>query len=73
MPKDFVEKRANDFIFYRNGYRKMIWLTIFLLIFCIATLIFAFYKKITEPVPSFFATTSDGRLIKIKGVYKNKK
>ena len=54
-----------DFTFYRNNYRLFIWSAIVLLIISFVILGTIFYNKFTQPTPSYFATTSDGRLIEV--------
>lgn len=58
-------KNYLNFNFYKNNYRFFSKITIILLIMLFSLLAITFYSKITKPTPMYFATTSDGRLIKI--------
>ncbi len=66
MAKYINNETTNNVIFYRNNFRIFTWFTMVLLSIAFAILVYIFYSKITQPDPSYFATTSDGYLIEIK-------
>jgi hypothetical protein len=59
------DKYTTSYSFYKNSYRLLSFITVFLLIVAGITLTIVFYSKVTRPTPAYFATTSDGRLIEI--------
>ena len=66
MAKSFNPEKIDNVIFYRNNYRALIWLNIFLVSIAITIVAWIFYNKLTAPASAYFATTSDGYLIEFK-------
>lgn len=53
-------------LFYRNSFRKLFVTVMVLVIIQFLLLGLAFYQLWSRPKTEYFATTSDGRLIKIQ-------
>lgn len=51
--------------FYRDGFRKIVFMLFVLMIIAYALLGLIVYLYITRPAPQYFVTTSSGRLIEI--------
>lgn len=60
--REFVYYRNN---FYRDNYRRLILICFMLVSIIIGLIAFAFYLHSSRPVPSFYATTYDGKLIRL--------
>ncbi len=60
-----IEQQSN---FYRNGFRKLIVAVLVLMVLAYILLGVMIYQHITRPIPQYFVTTSDGRLIEIKSL-----
>lgn len=54
--------------FYRDGFRKIVFMIFVLMIIAYALLAFIIYQHINRPTPQYFVTTSAGRLIEITSV-----
>ncbi len=65
MLKDFIAEHSQDMIFARNSFRRYLYIALFLLIVDCCMLGFLYYNILTEPTPSYFATTTDGRILNI--------
>lgn len=65
MPKEYINKIATSLGFYRNSLRALNRIGILLLFIVIGLICYATYQIMTVPEPSYFATTSDGRLIQL--------
>lgn len=65
MPKQHIVKIANSLHFFRNSLRGLDIIGIILLFIVIGLLCYASYQIMSVPEPSYFATTSDGRIIQI--------
>lgn len=68
MPIDRQTFIAEQSQFYRDGYRRLFVLVFLLLIVGFGLLGIIIYQHINRPIPKYFATTSDGRLIEIKPI-----
>lgn len=65
MPQDRLEIINQQGSFYRNHFRQLLKLGYGLLGLCFCLTLYIFYQYITTPIPSYFATTIDGRMIEI--------
>lgn len=65
MLKNYIKENMGDVVFYRNSFRRFIYVAIFLLIVNYIALGFLYYKLLSVKIPPNFATTSDGRLIEV--------
>lgn len=65
MLKVFMESNLDNVTFYRDSFRRYIWIALLLLLINSALLAYLFYNQLTIVVAPNFATTSDGRLINI--------
>lgn len=61
--QQYIEDRSDFFIM---GYRKLINALFVLLLIIILLLGYIIYQHLTRPLPTYFATTIDGRLIEMK-------
>lgn len=59
-PSEIVYLRNS---FYRDNYRKIVLAVLFLLCINVALLGIIFYQMASKPVPRYFATSDDGRII----------
>jgi intracellular multiplication protein IcmL len=66
MPQDRLAIIAQNNQFYRNNFRRLLMFIFILLILAYALLGIIVYQHISRPIPQYFVTTSDGRLIEIK-------
>ena len=66
MPKDHIEKIANNVIFFRKNLRGLNRIGIILLFIVIALLGYTIMQTLAIKEPVYFATTSDGRLLSIQ-------
>jgi intracellular multiplication protein IcmL len=66
MPLDRLALIGEQSQFYRNNYRRLLYFVLFLIIVAFILLGVIVYQHMTRPVPKYFATTSDGRLIEIQ-------
>ncbi len=66
MPQDKLAIIAQETQFYRNNFRRLLTFIFILLILAFVLLGVVVYQHITRPIPQYFVTTSDGRLIEIK-------
>lgn len=57
---------AKDSQFYRNNFRRLLTFIFVLLVIAYILLGVVVYQHVTRPIPQYFVTTSDGRLIEIK-------
>ena len=57
-----------DTQFYRKNYRRLLKVTFILLVIGYLFDAGALYQHLLRPVPKYFATTSDGRLIEIQAI-----
>jgi intracellular multiplication protein IcmL len=51
--------------FYRDNYRVLMYFTYFLIIISIALMAYTFYERTHKPKVNYYATTNDGKLIKL--------
>lgn len=65
MPKDFIVDRSEDYLFSRNNYRRMIWLSLFLSILCSCLVAYIIFQHLNAPKSPYIATTSDGEIFPI--------
>lgn len=65
MLKNYIKENMGDVVFYRNSFRRFIYVAIFLLIVNYIALGMLYYKLLSVKIPPNFATTSDGRLIEV--------
>ncbi len=65
MPKEHIEKFGTSLLFFRSSLRALDIIGIILLFTVIGLLCYAIYQIMTIPEPSYFATTSDGRIIQL--------
>ena len=59
---------ASQSYFYRDGFRKIIFMLFILMIIAYGLLALIVYLHITRPTPQYFVTTSNGRLMEIAPV-----
>lgn len=59
---------ANQSQFYRDGFRKIVFMLFVLMIIAYGLLGLIVYLHMTRPAPQYFVTTSSGRLIEITPV-----
>jgi intracellular multiplication protein IcmL len=62
---DRLELVAEQNLFYRNNYRKLLKVSAGIVLLNFILLSIIFYEYYTRPIPKYFATTNDGRLIEI--------
>ena len=70
MPLDRVAVVAEQSQFYRDNYRNLLLVAFIFLILCYLMLAGVIYQHVTRPIPQYFVTTIDGRLIEIKPMPK---
>lgn len=54
--------------FYHKNYKRMLFVNLFLFMLLIAMIAFGVYQRSLHPVPKYFPTTPDGRLISMPPV-----
>ncbi len=65
MLKYFLENNLHDMVFIRNSFRRFIFIAYFLLAINFAITGMLFYNLFTIDPSSYFATTTDGRIINV--------
>lgn len=65
MLKHFLETNSIDVFFVRNSFRRYIYIAYFCLIINYCLTAYLYYDLVTEKKSTFFATTTDGRIIDI--------
>ncbi len=65
MLKSFLADNVNDVIFMRNSFRNFIYVAFFLLLINFSIVGMLFYQLFTIKPSTYFATTTDGRIINI--------
>lgn len=68
MTKSFIINRANNPLFLRNNYRRLVWGALALLIINSCVVVYIIYLQANLPQPDNFATTSNGEIIKLHGM-----
>ncbi len=66
VPQDRQKIIAGQSQFHRNNFRRLITYLFILIILAYVLLATVVYLQVTQPLPKFFVTTSDGRLIEIQ-------
>jgi len=66
MPLDRSALVGEQTQFYRNNYRRLLHFVLFLNLVAFILLGVIVYQHMTRPIPKYFATTSDGRLVEIQ-------
>ncbi len=65
MLKDYIESNLDNVSFYRDSFRRFIYIALALLVINFLLLAYLFYNQLNIVVAPNFASTSDGRLINI--------
>ena len=65
MATAYLKKLANSVEFHRAGYVGLLYLAAFLAIVILALSCTAIYKHLNIPEQEYFATTVDGKVIKL--------
>lgn len=65
MPQDYRDSIDQQGQFYRNQFRQLlriayVWVTI-----CLCLILFILYQFFSTPAPPYFATTINGKMIKM--------
>lgn len=68
MPQDRQSIVAKQSQFYQNNFRRLVTFIFFLLCVVCALLGLIVFQEMTRPMPQFFVTTSDGRLVEVKPI-----
>lgn len=63
--RTYLEKRKREQLFYRTYYRKIAIFSIIQMLISVLLILSAAYQIIKIPVPPYFATTADGRIINL--------
>lgn len=66
MLKSFIEEESDEVFFYRDSLRRFLVVALVLLVIDYAIIAGLFYRLLSVEQPPYFATTSDGRIIKIE-------
>ena len=70
MPLNRAALVAEQSQFYRNNYRRLLLIAFIFLIIAYGMLAIVIFQHVTRPIPQYFVTTIDGRLIEIKPIPK---
>ena len=65
MLKSFLNAHINDVVFIRNSFRRFIYLAYFVLFINFIITGMLFYNLFTIEPSTYFATTTDGRIINV--------
>jgi len=68
MPLNRASIVAEQSQFYRDNYRRLLLFTFIILVLAYGMLAIVIFQHVTRPIPQYFVTTTDGRLIEIKPV-----
>ena len=66
MLKYYIQSNQHDVVFYRNSYRRFIYIALMFLVINFALVGLIYNQLLSIKVPPNFATTTDGRIIELK-------